>query len=132
MAARYRNFVITLGDDFSRRINLVPGPDSDIEGWFGGFYIFDDAKNIILSATSEEENGMLSTHNGYIVVDIPASVVDEVDISGLGRTGSAYEPSNNDEEQKSVSGKLANYYIRVISPSGARYRILNGQVVFQE
>lgn len=130
MPTRQRNFILYLGDDFSRRLNLVPGPDSDIEGWDGEMVIVDDVGSTILSATTDNER--LSAHNGYLEINIAAAITAAVETSGLSRTGTLTEPANNDEVPYSGTGHLARYYLRVISPGGVITRLLDGQFVFVE
>ena len=130
MPTRARNFILYVGDDFARRLNLVPGPDSDIEGWAAELIVFDDAGEPILSATTVNE--MLTTNNGYIEIDVPSADTAEIDTTGLSRFGTLAEPANNDEVPYSGTGKLARYYLRVTSPGSVTTRILDGQFVIVE
>jgi hypothetical protein len=121
---------MNIGEDFARRLNLVPGPDSDIQDWDGELKIFNDADEVIISATTD--NGRMTTHNGYIEIDIPASVTGDINLTGLSRTGTLSEPANNDEIPYSATGKLARYFVRVTSPGGVITRFLDGQFVIAE
>ena len=127
MPTRARNFILYLGDTFARRINLVPGPDSDLDGWDGEFVVFDDADTAILSATTE--NGLLTCNNGYIEIEVDAADTATIETDGLSREGARYEPANNDEVPYSGTGAIARYYLRVTSPAGVVTRLLDGDVV---
>lgn len=127
MPTRARNFIVYLGDTFSRRVNLVPGPDSDLDGWTGEFIVFADDDTAILSATTA--NGRLTCNNGYIEIDVAAATTAAIETDGLSRSGTRFEPANNDEIPYSGEGSIARYYLRVTSPAGVITRLLDGDVV---
>jgi len=130
MPTRSRNFILYMGDAFARRINLIPGPDSDIADWAAELNVFNDAGAVILSATTA--NGRLTTNNGSIEVDVADEVTAAIVTSGLARTGTLIEPANNDEIPYSATGYLAKYFLRVTSPGGVNTRLLDGQFCIVE
>lgn len=129
MPTRVRNFILYIGDTFSRRVNLVPGPDSDLDGYTGELVAFNDDGTELFSLTTA--NGKMTVNNGYIELDFADNETAAVDTSGLARSGTLYEPANNDEMPYSGTGLLARYYLRVTSPEPATVttRLLDGQFV---
>lgn len=129
MPTRQRNFILYKGDTFSRRVNLVPGPDSDLSGYTAELLVVNDDNSQLLLLTTA--NGGLTVNNGYIEIIIPDDDTADISTAGLARTGTLYEPANNDEIPYSASGSLANYYLRVISPEPdtVTTRLLDGQFV---
>lgn len=129
MPTRSRNFILYIGDTFSRRVNLVPGPDSDLDGYTGELVAFNDNGTELFSLTTA--NGKMTVNNGYIELDFADNETAAVDTSGLARSGTLYEPANNDEMPYSGTGLLARYYLRVTSPEPATVttRLLDGQFV---
>lgn len=130
MPTRSRNFIVYIADTFARRINLVPGPDSDIAGYSGELKVFNDDGSELLSLTTSNDRMVLN--NGYIEIEADETVTSALDLSGLSRTGTLTEPANTDEVPYTGTGKIARYYLRVISPSpdNVTTRLLDGQFVF--
>jgi hypothetical protein len=129
MPTRQRNFILYKGDTFARRINLVPGPDSDLSGYSGELVVVNDDNSELFALSTG--NGMMTVNNGYIELDYPDDSTAALNTSGLLRTGTLYEPANSDELPYSGTGFLARYYLRVISPEPATVttRLLDGQFV---
>lgn len=129
MPTRSRNFILYIGDTFARRINLVPGPDSDLAGYTGELVAFNDDNTELFSLTTA--NGKMTVNNGYIELDLPDDETSVIDTSGLTRTGTLYEPANSDEMPYSATGALARYYLRITSPEPGTVttRLLDGQFV---
>ena len=69
MPTRQRNFILYKGDTFARRINLVPGPDSDLSGYSGELVVVNDDNTELFTLSTA--NGKMTVNNGYIELDYP-------------------------------------------------------------
>lgn len=130
MPARRRDFIIYLGDTFSRQINLRPGPEADIADFSGEFIIYNDDDSALITLTTASTG--ITLHNGYINIDIDDAATAAVNISGLSRTGTIIEPAADCDLPYSEIGKLARYALRITSGTGVVTTLLTGTVGFVE
>lgn len=126
MPARRRDFILYIGDTFTRQVNLKSGPDADIADFTGEFIVYNDDDTPLITLTTETSG--ITLHNGYIDIVISDAVSAAISVSGLSRTGTIVEPADNCELPYSAEGYLARYALRVESTTGVVTTLLTGTV----
>lgn len=126
MPARRRDFIMYIGDTFTRQINLKSGPDADIADFTGEFIVYNDDNTALITANSPETG--ITLHNGYIDILISDATTAALSVAGVPRVGSIVEPASDCEIPYSAVGNLARYVLRVESPTGVVTTLLAGTV----
>ena len=126
MPARRRDFILYIGDTFTRQVNLKSGPDADIADFTGEFIVYNDDDTALITANSAGTG--ITLHNGYIDIQISDVITAALSVTGIPRTGTIVEPAPDCEIPFSDVGNLARYALRVSSPSGVVTTLLTGTV----
>ena len=126
MPARRRDFILYIGDTFTRQVNLKSGPDADIADFTGEFIVYNDDNTALITANSPETG--ITLHNGYIDIQISDVITAALSVAGIPRVGTVVEPAADCELPYSGVGNLARYVLRVESTTGVVTTLLTGTV----